>query len=147
MKITSAQFNEMYPVGTPVTYYPVLPEVPGILPLITHTRTPAWDLGHGAPVVSVEGRAGGVYLTHIELREEDDEITPGSGAPVPVKRHGSEGWIPIDPCDCPFVQDEYYPHGSNPSCASGSGSSFCSGYMGTRLHHMQICVLCIEEPT
>ncbi|MYR55243.1 hypothetical protein GTY54_02940 [Streptomyces sp. SID625] len=35
--------------------------------LTTVTRTPAWTLDHGAPVVSVEGYAGGIHLTHIDV--------------------------------------------------------------------------------
>lgn len=68
MKITADEFNERHPVGTPVTYHHVIPEVDGILPLITHTRTPAWELGDGTPVVSVQGRSGGMALSHVELR-------------------------------------------------------------------------------
>jgi hypothetical protein len=35
--------------------------------LDTVTRTPAWTLGGGYPVVSVEGYAGGIALTHIDV--------------------------------------------------------------------------------
>lgn len=76
MKLTAFEFNEKYPVGTPVTYYPVLPMGDGFLPLITQTRTPAWELGHGEPVVSVTGRAGGVSLRHVELRSGPSPAFP-----------------------------------------------------------------------
>jgi hypothetical protein len=33
----------------------------------TKTRSEAWALGHGAVVVKVEGRAGGVDITHLEV--------------------------------------------------------------------------------
>jgi hypothetical protein len=87
--VNAEQFNALYPVGTPVTAYPgVRPEHPlavairerrkagryvdpGDVSLCAHlettTRTPAWILGHGAPVVSVDGYAGGICLTHIDV--------------------------------------------------------------------------------
>ena len=82
------EFNARFPVGTPVVAYPfVRPEHPVAvryreavkagLPrkpeddpctrLVTVTRTPAWTLGHGEPVVSVEGYAGGICLTHVDI--------------------------------------------------------------------------------
>ena len=36
--------------------------------------TPAWTLGHGEPVVSVEGYAGGICLDHVDV------ITEGASA-------------------------------------------------------------------
>lgn len=62
---TAAEFNNKYPVGTPVAAFPITREEP---PLLTTTRTPAWTLGHGAAVVSVVGYAGGIALTHIDPR-------------------------------------------------------------------------------
>ncbi|MEV4181658.1 hypothetical protein AB0J28_09445 [Streptosporangium canum] len=61
--MTADDWNATYPVGTPVLAWP------GTLkdePMATRTRTPAWTLGHGAAVVSVEGRSGGIALTHVE---------------------------------------------------------------------------------
>ena len=81
-------FNERHPIGTPVMAYPsVRPEHPVAVAyrkaaeagrtfrsetdpckrLVTTTRTPAWILGHGAPVVSVDGYAGGICLDHIDV--------------------------------------------------------------------------------
>lgn len=57
-------WNATYPIGTPVLAWPWTRDDE---PLKTHTRTPAWTLGHGAAVVSVEGRTGGIALTHIEV--------------------------------------------------------------------------------
>ena len=74
MKITADELNERHPVGTPVRYWPVLPEGPDYPPRDTRTRTPAWQLGDGRPVVSVEGQAGGVALSHIELRSNGEEV-------------------------------------------------------------------------
>ena len=81
-------FNARYPIGTPVVAYPgIRPEHPVAVAhrkrvedgrtfgttdpckrLDTVTRTPAWILGHGDPVVSVEGYAGGICLTHIDVQ-------------------------------------------------------------------------------
>ncbi|MCX5112173.1 hypothetical protein OOK13_40440 [Streptomyces sp. NBC_00378] len=61
--MTADEWNERYPVGTPVLAYPGTRDDE---PLDTVTRTPAWTLGHGAAVVSVEGEAGGIHLTHVD---------------------------------------------------------------------------------
>lgn len=86
-------FNDNYPIGTPVVAYPsIRPEHPVALEyqkrlrkghtfeitdpckrLDTVTRTPAWILGHGEPVVSVEGYAGGICLSHIDVEADDEE--------------------------------------------------------------------------
>lgn len=64
-------WNYLHKVGTPVVAYPAArPDHPAYDPdsrLEAVTRTPAWTLGHGQPVVSVEGYAGGIALTHIDL--------------------------------------------------------------------------------
>ena len=80
-------FNARYLIGTPVVAYPgIRPEHPVAVAyrervrdgrtfgdadpckrLETATRTPAWLLGHGEPVVSVEGYSGGICLTHIDV--------------------------------------------------------------------------------
>ncbi|MFD9950560.1 hypothetical protein ACFWYW_57470 [Nonomuraea sp. NPDC059023] len=59
-------WNAVHPVGTPVLAWPGTRDDE---PLVTRTRTPAWTLGHGAAVVSVEGRSGGINLTHIQVVE------------------------------------------------------------------------------
>ncbi|WP_432135849.1 hypothetical protein [Streptomyces sp. bgisy154] len=67
--MTADEFNARYPIGTAVIAYPMTrPEddAPDLFErLQTTTRTPAWTLGHGTPVVSVNGYAGGIALTHI----------------------------------------------------------------------------------
>lgn len=60
----AADFNAQHPVGTPVKAWPGDRSAE---PLVTTTRTPAWVLGHGTPVVSVKGYAGGIALSHIEV--------------------------------------------------------------------------------
>jgi hypothetical protein len=62
--VTADEFNARFPVGTPVVAYPLARDDE---PLRTRTRTPAWELGHGAAVVSVEGYAGGIALTHVDV--------------------------------------------------------------------------------
>lgn len=85
--MTAEEWNALYPVGTCVVAYPgVLPDHPLALDvqrrraannfvdpcdadlaraLTTVTRSRAWTLGHGAPVVAVDGYAGGICLTHV----------------------------------------------------------------------------------
>jgi hypothetical protein len=77
MNLTAEQWNRLHPVGTPVTAYPgVRPEHPAFdeldsKRLETRTRTPAWNLGHGEPVVLVDGYTGGISLEHIDPRTEE----------------------------------------------------------------------------
>ncbi|WP_265692371.1 hypothetical protein [Streptomyces griseolus] len=61
--MTADEWNARYPVGTPVTAYPVTRDDEA---LTTVTRSRAWTLGHGAAVVSVEGYSGGICLTHVD---------------------------------------------------------------------------------
>ncbi|MFE5090642.1 hypothetical protein ACFRCI_09605 [Streptomyces sp. NPDC056638] len=61
--MTADEWNARYPVGTPVVAYPGSRDGRH---LDTVTRTPAWTLGHGAAVVSVEGESGGICLTHVD---------------------------------------------------------------------------------
>jgi len=60
MHMTSEQFNSKYTVGTHVVYQPVQ-DGEGVQ---TKTRSEAWELGHGAAVVMVEGKSGGVSVEH-----------------------------------------------------------------------------------
>ncbi len=59
-----AAWNAQFPVGTPVRYWPMDRTGEGIE---SQTRTPAWVIhgGHSA-LVSVEGRTGGIILSHVE---------------------------------------------------------------------------------
>lgn len=75
--LTADQFNARHPIGTPVIAYPgVRPEYAAEIGLReyprlqTRTRSRAWNLGHGEPVVAVEGYAGGICLEHIDLNPE-----------------------------------------------------------------------------
>ncbi|MGW6912515.1 hypothetical protein ACWGB8_01635 [Kitasatospora sp. NPDC054939] len=75
--LTAEQWNDRYPPGTPVTAYPGLrPEHPAFAEfkskrLQTRTRSRAWALGHGEPVVLVDGYAGGISLEHVDPRTEE----------------------------------------------------------------------------
>lgn len=61
--MTADDWNTKYPPGTPVLYE----SVRGDTPFATKTRSEAWELGHGAPVVKIEGRTGGVLLSHLTI--------------------------------------------------------------------------------
>ncbi len=55
----------VYKIGDAVRYYPVLPD--GEVPRYEETkiRSEPWQLGHGAWVIKVEGRTGGVLTEHL----------------------------------------------------------------------------------
>lgn len=95
--MNAEEWNARYPVGTPVVAYPsIRPEhavavayreaaeagrtfrsdTDPCTRLETTTRTPAWTLGHGEPVVSVEGYAGGIALTHVDVVVADPVTAP-----------------------------------------------------------------------
>lgn len=65
--MTAKEWNEKYPPGTPVRYYPLIgkDDPP---PMDTFTRSEAWNLGHGAPVVLLVGKTGGYSLDHLKAR-------------------------------------------------------------------------------
>lgn len=65
--MNETEFNNKYPVGTPVRYHPVIgqPEY-----VETETRSEAWTLGNGQVIVKVKGRAGGVSIAAIEAVEQ-----------------------------------------------------------------------------
>lgn len=54
----AADWNAKYPVGTPVSYT----AYPHAEPFASKTRSEAWELGHGEPVVLIEGKTGGICL-------------------------------------------------------------------------------------
>ena len=70
----ASTFNELYPVGTPVTVLPCSPNCPDHPPLTTVTRSRAWNLGGEYPVVSVEGFAGGMALSHIDVIDGGESL-------------------------------------------------------------------------
>lgn len=66
--MTANEWNAAYPVGTPVRYFPVRGQADH---MDTATRSEAWALGHGAVVVSVRGKSGGVAIEHLFPHPEE----------------------------------------------------------------------------
>lgn len=64
---TAESWNAAHPVGTPVRYHPVIPPIESCTPIETRTRSEAWALGDGSVVVCIEGKSGGVHLSHVEV--------------------------------------------------------------------------------
>lgn len=75
-----AAWNQHWPSGSEVDLVNDLGETTR-----TKTRSEAWQLGHGAVVVMVEGRTGGYDLARII------PIRPPGYAPPAVPANGSEG--------------------------------------------------------
>lgn len=65
-KMSAAEFNAKFPVGSEFDYYSVRggPEV--CEPFRTKTRSEAWTLGNGAVIVSCEGKSGGLSTMHLK---------------------------------------------------------------------------------
>lgn len=68
--MTAAEFNAAHPVGTPVDAYPITRAYP---PLVTWTRSAAWETEADRPVVLVEGHADRIALTHIDPNPTAEE--------------------------------------------------------------------------
>lgn len=64
---TAQQWNDLYPVGTRVRYWPIYPPIESCPAIDTVTRSEAWTIGDGSVVVCIVGSSGGVSLTHIEV--------------------------------------------------------------------------------
>lgn len=78
------EWNALHPVGTRVAAFPITRDEE---PLITRTRTAAWEVGHGAAVVSVEGYAGGIALNHVDVIEQGRDTAARESAAVPDPRY------------------------------------------------------------
>lgn len=63
-EMSAYRFNAENPIGTPVRYFPIKGCSDSI---VTKTRSEAWELGHGEVVVKVDGRSGGVCVSHLEI--------------------------------------------------------------------------------
>lgn len=66
----AAAFNKRHRAGTPVLFWP------GIRPAVPQesiTRGDAWALPSGDAVVRVQGRPGGMALSHIEVIPQHSE--------------------------------------------------------------------------
>lgn len=70
MNLTANDWNAMYPIGTPVRYWPVVDchHWPASDPIDTRTRSEAFTLGHEKAMVMIDLRAGGVSLDHVMPR-------------------------------------------------------------------------------
>lgn len=65
-KVTWAEkFKRSLPYGTPVRYWPGRRDESEGIESRTRSAAP-WQLGDGSWVVAVEGKAGGIALTHVE---------------------------------------------------------------------------------
>lgn len=64
---TADEWNASVPIGTKVRYWPILPPIASAPSVETTTRSEAWELGSGHPVVKIAGKAGGVHLSHLEV--------------------------------------------------------------------------------
>lgn len=69
--MNAEEWNEAYPPGTPVRYWPIKGDDEH---LDTKTRSQAWTLAHGESVVKIEGRSGGVCLSHCRPLQCPDAI-------------------------------------------------------------------------
>lgn len=61
-KYNPETFSKDFPVGSEVYYQPIKGEDTFEL---TKVASPAWKLGHGEIVAKIEGRAGGVLISHL----------------------------------------------------------------------------------
>ena len=72
--MSAAEFNSLYPIGTPVIAYPACrPEdCPNDTRLVTRTRSLAQVLGGHTDVVWVDGHDSCIALDHIDVIGEGD---------------------------------------------------------------------------
>jgi ribA/ribD-fused uncharacterized protein len=70
-ELTAEIWNEKHPIGTKVRYFPIkgIKEYENEY-VDSETRSEAWTLGHGAPIVKIVGIAGGVSLEHLQILTE-----------------------------------------------------------------------------
>lgn len=61
------KFNAQYPIGTKVSYKSLLEHATEWDIKATQTRSVAWALPSGEPVVMIVGKPGGVSLDHVEV--------------------------------------------------------------------------------
>lgn len=107
--LTAAEFNERYPVGTPVIAYPGgRPEdFPNDTRIVTRTRSTATVLGGHTDVVWVDGHSACIALTHIDI-DADRE------AGLLIEQNHTYFDLDHDSACCPdrrFACRNYLPHG------------------------------------
>lgn len=76
----AAWFNDEHPVGTPVTYWPGAKDGEARQ---GETRSPAWVLPSGDPVVAITGYAGGIALTHVVCARHHTHAIESDTRPIP----------------------------------------------------------------
>lgn len=136
-ELTAKQWNERYPVGTPVVAYPATRDG---WSLVSQTRTPAWTLGHGTPVVSVEGYAGGICLTHVAPVAGTDVLAapeleyivrpaprPGVyGTPLEIRENPATGrWCVVEALSDLGVRRALLPDGWQLEWSVPTGGIYC----------------------
>ena len=67
--MTAKNFNQKYPIGSAVTYHPILGN-----PIETHTRSAAWELPLGTVVLHIDGKDNPVELDSLDVYLTDTEI-------------------------------------------------------------------------
>jgi hypothetical protein len=73
MNLTAEQWNAIYPVGTPVRYFPVrmdhdrpaTGDSESCVPIDSRTRSEAYNTHPGTTMVMLEGMAGGYSVRHL----------------------------------------------------------------------------------
>jgi hypothetical protein len=105
-RISADEWNAKHPIGTRVRYWSLRPTVSGDAPPIeTKTRSTAWALGSGDAVVSVDGVAGGVALTHVDVLDEPaPPVAEAEGRYAVLQDGGTPaGFFPMR--ECPMDSD------------------------------------------
>lgn len=64
LEVALRDADQTFPIGRRVRYFPIAGK-PDFIE--SKVRSQAWALGHGAIVVAIEGRAGGVSIDHLEV--------------------------------------------------------------------------------
>lgn len=107
------EWNARNDVGTPVLAWPGTRDQD---PLRTRTRTGAWVLPAGQVVVSVDGYAGGIDLSHIQLDPIRQPALPDVEFPMPP---------------CPICSEDLDSDGDALTCSTCEASWSTNGTKGT----------------
>lgn len=65
--VRAAAWNAAHAMGTAVTYWPGVRGQDG---KPSRTRSEAWEVGCGDVVVAVEGKAGGIAISHVSCGDD-----------------------------------------------------------------------------
>ncbi len=101
--MTAEEFNEQFPIGSPVNYHPVIGR-----PVYEQrwTRSKAWTLPNDEPVVQLEGKSGCVAIEAISARDDESlccrcQAKPGIHG-HPQDEGNSNRWYCAD-CYCALM--------------------------------------------